>query len=152
LASFSLAARFGVVRMVAGQSLGATKSYTPEQLKMIAALMSRQRVWEESADLTAYEKEIEAVKAGAPRKDFGALPLLIIRHGKPFAAPQAFLEQGWSEAQDRLAALSSDSQTVFAEKDGHTIAEENPALVAQAISDFVGYVRAKTLSSPPADH
>ena len=63
----------------------------------------------------------------------GDLPLTIIAHGKPFRGPHARLEAGWREGQHRLAALSSRSRFVIAEHCGHTIAQEDPDLVADEV-------------------
>jgi pimeloyl-ACP methyl ester carboxylesterase len=65
---------------------------------------------------------------------FGALddlPLTVIAHGKPF--PDPVIEDGWHAAQERLAALSSGGRLVVASGDGHNIAGENPALVADEV-------------------
>jgi pimeloyl-ACP methyl ester carboxylesterase len=59
------------------------------------------------------------------------LPLTVIAHGKPF--PDAAIEDGWDAAQERLAALSSRGRLVVATGDGHNIAGENPALVADEV-------------------
>jgi pimeloyl-ACP methyl ester carboxylesterase len=59
------------------------------------------------------------------------LPLTVIAHDKPF--PDPVIEDGWDAAQERLAALSSRGRLVVATGDGHNIAGENPALVADEV-------------------
>jgi pimeloyl-ACP methyl ester carboxylesterase len=71
----------------------------------------------------------------------GTLPLVVIRHGQPFSGPEAGREEGWTKAQFRLAALSSDSRLVTAVRDGHDIIVDNPDLVSSAIHDVVTAVR-----------
>jgi hypothetical protein len=51
------------------------------------------------------------------------------------------MEEGWTNAQVRLAALSSDSRLTTAARDGHNIIIDNPDLVSSAIHDVVTAVR-----------
>jgi pimeloyl-ACP methyl ester carboxylesterase len=53
----------------------------------------------------------------------------------------AAMEDGWAESQARLAALSTDSRLIVATRNGHDIAMENPALVADAVRAVVVAVR-----------
>ena len=71
----------------------------------------------------------------------GALPLVVIRHGQPLTGGDAWMEEGWTQAQVRLAALSSDSRLIVAAKNGHNIIIDNPDLVASAIHDVATAVR-----------
>jgi pimeloyl-ACP methyl ester carboxylesterase len=71
----------------------------------------------------------------------------VIRHGMPdlFASMPADqarqAEQIWQELQADLAGLSSNSKLVVAEKGGHGIPVDQPALVVDAIRQVVETVR-----------
>jgi pimeloyl-ACP methyl ester carboxylesterase len=69
----------------------------------------------------------------------GNRPLIVLSAGKSAADP-AWME-GWAEAQGRLAALSQCGVHIVAQNCGHSIALENPKLVAAAIDAVVRAVR-----------
>jgi pimeloyl-ACP methyl ester carboxylesterase len=77
------------------------------------------------------------VKAGIG--DFGGtgslgdLPLAVITHGQPFPGPFSILEEGWSDGQKRLAALSANSLLMQANKSSHMIQVDEPGLVVDTI-------------------
>lgn len=75
----------------------------------------------------------------------GERPLIVLSHGAPYAGEMAAWEDGWAEAQARLAALSSASAHLVARANGHSIALENPGLVAAAIEAVVRAVRGEAL-------
>ncbi len=63
----------------------------------------------------------------------GDLPLAVITHGLPFPGPFFILENGWSEGQTRLAALSTNSLLIRANNSNHMIQIDEPGLVVDAI-------------------
>jgi pimeloyl-ACP methyl ester carboxylesterase len=63
----------------------------------------------------------------------GDLPLAVITHGQPFPGPFAVLEDGWSDGQNRLAALSTNSLLIRANNSSHMIQIDEPGLVMDAI-------------------
>lgn len=63
----------------------------------------------------------------------GDLPLAVITHGLPFPGPFSILENGWSEGQTRLAALSTNSLLIRANNSNHMIQVDEPGLVVEAI-------------------
>lgn len=144
-AAYGLAARLGLTRWVIVHrpaQVGLPPSMSLEERRRYAALFSR------PALLTALPQEIQAYDRTPPAQrvagGFGKLgdrPLAVITHGRPFTGAQAWMEDGWREAQARLAALSTDSETVVAERSGHAIAQTQPDLVAQVIGRVVGKVR-----------
>jgi pimeloyl-ACP methyl ester carboxylesterase len=134
----ALFAEFGLVRYGAPRQPAMSPGLTEAQRRQLGAVMSRPEQWGAPFDLTPYER----MPAGG-YGPLGALPLVVIRHGRPFTGPQAVCEPGWPAAQARLAALSSDSTTIVAKDNGHMIAEENPALVAEAVRAFVMRLRAR---------
>ena len=108
-----------------------------DERRALAALASRPSAARVSQDLTPY--------ARLPRNalsPLGSTPLVVMRHGRPFGGADAVLETGWTPAQMRLAALSSDSSVVLATRDRHTIAEDDPALVAEVVHGMVSRLRA----------
>ena len=69
--------------------------------------------------------------------NLGHLPVVVITHGQPFPGPFAILEQGWTEGQTRLAALSTKSELIVARNSNHMIQQDEPALIVDAIRRLV---------------
>jgi|SRR5580658_8942785 pimeloyl-ACP methyl ester carboxylesterase len=69
----------------------------------------------------------------------GDRPLIVLSAGKSAARPEWV--EGWTEAQERLARLSLRGVHIVARNSGHSIALENPKLVAAAIEAVVRAVR-----------
>jgi hypothetical protein len=63
----------------------------------------------------------------------GDLPLAVITHGQPFPGPFSILEEGWSDGQKRLAALSANSLLIRAKNSNHSIQIDEPELVVDAV-------------------
>jgi pimeloyl-ACP methyl ester carboxylesterase len=63
----------------------------------------------------------------------GDLPLAVITHGQPFPGPFFIIEKGWTDGQTRLAALSTNSLLIRANKSNHMIQIDEPRLVVDAI-------------------
>ena len=110
--------------------------------RRLAALISRPEFAE------AARQDVEAYRV-IPAKErvaggFGWLgdkPLVVIRHGRPFTGGNAWMESGWTEAQVRLAALSTSSRLIVAERSDHAIAQTSPDLVAMAVRGIVANLR-----------
>ncbi|HET7085232.1 MAG TPA: alpha/beta fold hydrolase [Rhizomicrobium sp.] len=139
-------ARFGVLRaMVAIDPLAASYSLhlTDAERREANALILRPGYYRGAAfELThGFENTPPAMQKPGGFGTLGTLPLVVIRHGQPFAEPDAWREEGWTKAQVRLAALSSDSRSITAARDGHNIIIDNPDLVSSAIHDVVTAVR-----------
>jgi hypothetical protein len=75
------------------------------------------------------------------RPPLAEAPLIVLSHGRPYEGEMAAWEDGWGDAQTRLATLSSRSAVIVAERCGHSIAQENPDLVATAIEAVVRAAR-----------
>jgi len=71
----------------------------------------------------------------------GDLPLIVLVHGKVTTMLSSEFEEGWMDAQQRLAALSIRSELIFAEGIGHAMAGENPDFVAEHILSMVDSIR-----------
>lgn len=86
-------------------------------------------------DILRSEREV----AAAP--PWAGVPLVVLRHGVPFT-PRS-VEALWVRLQQDLAASTPGGKLVVAAKSGHRVAEQQPALVAQAIIDVLKEVRSK---------
>ena len=63
----------------------------------------------------------------------GDRPVAVVTHGQKFPPPYDVLEVGWDEGQKRLAALSTNSEIIVAEKANHMIQDDQPEVVVDAI-------------------
>lgn len=102
------------------------------QLGLLSALgvpsWTKVSMAEESLDLpTVQEQTASAVAHG--KQAFAALPLTVIRRAKSTTST-------WLEAQQRLAGLSDKGRIVVASGAGHQVPEDNPVVVADAITHF----------------
>jgi pimeloyl-ACP methyl ester carboxylesterase len=83
----------------------------------------------------------------------GDRPLVLLRHGIPFPAMAAVMEEGWAESQQRLARLTTNSEVIVAEKSNHLIHVDEPQLVIDAVrrvhAAALGGVRLADLDSLP---
>ena len=75
----------------------------------------------------------------------GDMPVVVITHGQPFPGPFAVLEEGWREGQEKLAALSTNSVLIVADKANHMVHQDEPRVVVDAIRSVITAVRAGTL-------
>jgi pimeloyl-ACP methyl ester carboxylesterase len=143
---------FGLTRLAVDQVVKQAKAKgrlpagaTPDEIEAAIGFTARPSAfWTSTDEGGAYETTPLAERQPGGFGRLGELPLIVIRHGKPFTglnAPLAALEPGWTAGQARLAALSSDSRTIVATNNGHDIAMENPGLVAEAVRAVVAAVR-----------
>ncbi|HXQ12043.1 MAG TPA: hypothetical protein VN805_13690 [Caulobacteraceae bacterium] len=79
--------------------------------------------------------------ASAPPGSLGERPLIVISAGQAAADPEPAWQEGRSETQARLTALSRCGVHIVAENNGHSLALENPKLVAAAVEAVVRAVR-----------
>jgi pimeloyl-ACP methyl ester carboxylesterase len=82
----------------------------------------------------------EEMSSGEPGS-LGERPLIVLSAGKVGADAEPAWEEGRLEAQARLAALSRRGALIVAENNGHSLALENPKLVAAATEAVVRAVR-----------
>ena len=75
----------------------------------------------------------------------GDRPIVVIRHGVSGGReiPPEF-EKEWPAAQAKLAKLSSNGRSIVAADNHHSIAEENPQLVAKAVQQIVAEIRSRS--------
>ncbi len=126
-------AELGVMRLLVSSSPTLGLIPSPDRIRL-AKLMSPPSHWKAvRQELQAYELTPEAQRVAGGFGSLGELPLVVIRHGRPFLGAQAVIEEGWTEAQTRLASLSTDSRLIVAEKSGHAISLEQPDIVIEAV-------------------
>jgi pimeloyl-ACP methyl ester carboxylesterase len=148
----AVVAEFGVMRLAMAQLAARAKAdgrlpadATADEVAAAVAFSGRPSAFRVAADEdSAFDDTPLVERAPGGFGGLGDRPLLVIRHGQPFSginAPLAVLEPEWPAAQTRLAALSTDSRTIVATRNGHDVAVENPALVADAVRTVVQAVR-----------
>ena len=121
------------------------KKLPPEIRPMYLAVGFQPKYFDANLDELAASAESD--KQLSATGSLGNMPLTVIRHGMPdlFASMPADqarqAEQIWQELQADLAGLSSNSKLVVAEKGGHGIPVDQPALVVDAIRQVVEIVR-----------
>lgn len=97
----------------------------------------------EQIDLKASGDQVRARRAAAETHgpQFGAMPLIVISHGKPIAGvPPLYspiVESIWSDMQLDLLNLSTNSRQVIAEQSGHDVPADQPQLVIDATREIV---------------
>ena len=133
-------ARFGIIRLLltlAPEKAGVPNNVGPELKEEIVKEHSRSEFFQSVAyELEAYFSAPQEMRKSGGFGSLGSTPLVVVTHGKSLNESQPFYN-GWSEAQSRLAALSTDSKTVVAEHSGHDIGLDQPDLVAQLVHDLV---------------
>jgi pimeloyl-ACP methyl ester carboxylesterase len=119
-----LAARFGILRLLRHWIAIDRYGFWLTRSSEYAALCD---------DLASLERVPPSQRNSKAAGSLGALPLVVITHGQPFPGPFAVLEKNWSEGQQRLARLSTDSVLIVAEKSNHMIHIDEPQVVIDAI-------------------
>jgi pimeloyl-ACP methyl ester carboxylesterase len=111
------------------------KLFTPEQIAERRAELGDNLERLSFDDILASQTQ---VREAGPLPD---VPLVVLRHGRPFEFspgwPAEQVEQLWVDLQTDLAARTSNSQIIVAERAGHRIHEMRPDLVIQAIKDVI---------------
>jgi pimeloyl-ACP methyl ester carboxylesterase len=145
-------ARLGVARAVVAADPAQARlpaALNAGERRTAIALMVRPSFFRGAAEEAAgaYARTPLAMQKPGGFGRLDSIPLIVIRHGRPFTGAQAPMEVGWTQSQARLAALSSDSVTVVAPGAGHLISETAPGVTASALADVVGAIREhRTLS------
>jgi pimeloyl-ACP methyl ester carboxylesterase len=130
----ALLARFGVVRLILRFAPGALPlPGVPEEIRpaLFSQMASPIHFKTASREVEAFRLTAMRVAGGLGR--LGDVPLIVITHGITFTGGMAFLKEGWSAGQERLAGLSSNSELLVAEKSGHGIPWDEPALVVDSV-------------------
>jgi pimeloyl-ACP methyl ester carboxylesterase len=82
----------------------------------------------------------------ASSPSLGARPVIVLTRGRPELSPD--VEALWLRGQQRVAALSTNSELVRVDNADHDIPDENPGIVAEAIREVVKAARTGTLLPP----
>jgi len=115
---------------------------SPKLRGEFAAVWSRPMASFASDSIDAFQQTRIDERPSASAGLLEELPIIVVRHGKSGGmGMDGGFENGWSAAQAKLAALSSESRLIVAQENGHAIAEENPQLVTDAVRDLVLRVR-----------
>jgi len=95
-------------------------------------------------DLASLQCAEPSLRKSGSLGNLGDLPLAVLTHGRPFPGPFSIIENGWTEGQTRLAALSTNSLLVVAKNSNHMIHIDEPGVVVDAIRRVHSAVRNKT--------
>lgn len=152
--ALGLAARLGLLRVFRPSFL--LPPGVPPAIRQIATSSSpRPHSFFAAADEVASLKRASWMSQPQALGTLGDLPLVVIDHGRPFPGPFRIVEKYWKEGQKRLAALSSNSVFIVAEKSSHMVHFDEPELVVDAIRPIVtaarsrsGYVAAEGTAVP----
>lgn len=131
-----LGRRFGVLRLVESvQPNGGLPPQFTADARLAAAAVRTPALLDTALD------DFDAVLNAPPalRREHGLggpvgdRPIAVITHTEKFPPPFDVLEVGWDEGQQRLAALSTDSEIIAPPKAGHLIQIDAPDVVIDAI-------------------
>lgn len=117
-----------VIGMPIGTAPEVVMAFTPECLRGVKAEF-------ETLDRLPAER-----KCPGGFGELGDLPLLVVRRGKGAQPPSAD-DRRHQLVQENLAGLSTNSALVVAEKSGHTIPLDEPALVADVVRRMLDALR-----------
>lgn len=109
-----------VIGMPAGTSPEVVMAFTPEILRGV------------KAEFEALERLPEEMKKPGGFGDLDDLPLIVVRRGKTEQPPSAD-DLRHQRVQENLAKLSTRSTLIVAKHSGHTIALDEPGVVADAV-------------------
>ena len=100
-------------------------------------------------DMRALLNAPAEIRQPGPPGSLGDRPLLVLAHGIPFPPMAAAMEEGWSDSQQRLAGLSTDSELVIAHKSGHLVHVDEPELVVESVRRVYVAARDRTRLTRP---
>jgi pimeloyl-ACP methyl ester carboxylesterase len=122
------------------------RGFPEEAYRQYQAVLATTRYFDGAiAESTAFYSGESSVELAG----LGNLPLIVLSHGLTDttsgvdSTEQDQFEQEWSKMQTELAALSSNSRQMIAEKSGHYIQLDQPELVIESILGLVQVSRQK---------
>jgi pimeloyl-ACP methyl ester carboxylesterase len=138
-----VAARFGIVRFALRWMVDVPDGFTPADFAALKAMIARPDFFRAMVDDPAALSRVKPDdrRSGGFGASLGDKPLVVLEHGQKFPGPAAVLEDGWTDGQKRLAALSTRSELIVAAKSNHMIQSDEPQLVVDAIRRVVEQVR-----------
>jgi len=133
-------ARFGAIRFLLRffPNLVPLPSIPEELVETYHREISRPDTW--TAAITggaAYRLTPSEMRVAGGFGRLGDVPLIVITHGIPYTGGQAFQEEFWPEAMERLVSLSTNSELIVAENSGHAIMWDEPDLVVEAVKSLI---------------
>ena len=135
VAVMAFAARFGVLRLFNPMLAGLPAELGAADRRALKSLAARPSfLFSMIDDFGSMERASEEERQAAAPGSLGAIPISVVTHGIPFPPPYDALNEGWSEGQARLAALSSNSELVVADRSNHMIQFDQPDVVIDAIA------------------
>jgi pimeloyl-ACP methyl ester carboxylesterase len=138
--------RFGLPRILTRLFAKPDPSLPPGISEQINAFMVRREYFAAASDdIASLQRATDWLVKPDAFSDLGDLPIAVITHGQPFPGPFAVLEKDWREGQERLAALSTNSVLVVAEKSNHMIHNDEPEIVIDAIGSVLVRARSREL-------
>ena len=106
------------------------------------AMVFQAKLWHaayaEALAMDVSDEEVAAIPS------LGALPLVVIRHGRPMMfgslppAEAEAMEQQWQTFQESIARQSTSSQLIVAENSGHGVQGEQPEIIIEAVRNLSG--------------
>ncbi len=143
LAMMKVLSRIGLPRLVTRWMAGRSSEVPgPVTEQLNAGMVRREYLAAASDDIASLKRAQPWLSKPGALRSLGDIPVVVITHGQPFPGPFAVLENGWREGQERLAALSTNSALLVAEKANHMIHQDEPEIVVNAIHRVVRAVRA----------
>jgi pimeloyl-ACP methyl ester carboxylesterase len=129
-----LAARFGVLRLIAPTPDPAPRNFPPDEWAEIWRLR-----WQPKSVLAAAKDDVNTSAAQARlSNNFGDLPLIVLTAGKKTGIEQDV----WNEMQAGLAWRSTRGRQVIVDS-GHMIPEQAPEAVTEAVYEIFSEIRVR---------
>lgn len=116
-----------VIAMAAGTPYEVQMAFTPSILRTV------------KQEYQAIDLVPESFRMANGYGNFGNKPLIIIRRGKT-ASPPSDQDEQWRKVQESMASLSTNSSIIVAEKSGHVVPYDEPAVVAEAVKEVLAKV------------
>jgi hypothetical protein len=112
--------------------------------QMNAFMVRREYFAAASDDIASLQRAAPWLVKPEAFSPLGDLPMAVITHGQPFPGPFAVLEKTWRAGQERLAALSTNSVLLVAEKSNHMIQNDEPEIIVEAIRSLEKQINLKS--------
>jgi len=139
------AVRFGVVRLgvtLFPDRFDPAKGVPPDARGEMTALYLRSsRHFAIADEMAAYDSVPQAMRGPGGLGLLGDLPLVVISRGVRDPMNGEPTQPEWLEAQARLLALSTNSQSVVAERSGHMVQFDQPQIIVDAVRKMLEEAR-----------
>ena len=129
---------------------------TVDSSELVAAYPDAEQLWTAPLADTPSVTQVRRARKDAPLRP---MPLVVLAHGIPFAAPfpgwpTNEMERIMLDSQHDIASLVPDARLMVATESGHNIHQDQPDLVIDAVAQVVTAVRdpstwTASVASPP---